>query len=90
MELRINIFSVADIIHHEAGAFQLKERAAIAGAQAIFVLEALQLFDVAGQIVLGAVKFPANQTAGVLGQRAELLQCRRKEFDLIVHLPALR
>ena len=42
------------------------------------------------QIVLGAVKFPANQTAGVLGQRAELLQCRRKEFDLIVHLPALR
>ena len=90
VELLINIFSVADIIYHEARAFQLKERAVIAGAQAILVLEALQFFDVPSQIVLGAVKFPANQTAGVLGQRAELLQGRRKEFDLIVHLPALR
>lgn len=39
--LLINGFSVADIIHHEASAFQLKERAVIAGAQAILVLEAL-------------------------------------------------
>ena len=67
MELLINIFSVADIIHDEASAFQFKERAVIAGAQAILVLEALEFFDVPGQIVLGAVKFPANQTAAFLG-----------------------
>jgi hypothetical protein len=38
--------------------------------------------------VLGAVKFAADQTAGVLGQRPELFQCRLKEFNLVVHLPA--
>src|SRR5437016_4425297 len=86
--LPINVFSVADIIHHEASAFQLKERAVIAGSKAILVLETLQLFDVPSQIVLGAVKFRANQTAGDLGQGAELLQCRRQEFNLIAHLPA--
>src|ERR1035437_1913540 len=72
--LLINVFSVADIIHHEASAFQLKEHAVIAGAQAILVLESLQLFDVAGQVVLGAVKLRTDQPPGVFRQRAELLQ----------------
>src|SRR5450432_4042438 len=57
MALLINVFSVADIIHHKAGAFQLKQHA-------ILVLETLQFFDVAGQVVLGAVKFHPDQTTG--------------------------
>lgn len=88
MALLINVFSVAYIIHHKASAFQFKKGAVISGAQAILVLEALQLFDVAGEITLGAVKFPADQTAGVLGQGPELFQGRRKKFNLIEHLRA--
>ena len=72
--LLINVFSVADIIHHEASAFQLKEHAVIAGAQAILILESLQLFDVAGQVVLDAVKLSTDQPPGAFRQRAELLQ----------------
>jgi hypothetical protein len=69
--LLINVFPVAHIIHHQAGAFQLKEHAVVAGAQAILVLEALELLDVAGQVVLGTVKLRADQATDVLGQGRE-------------------
>jgi len=52
MALLINVFSVAHIIHHEASAFQFKKGAVIPGAQAILVLEAFQLFDVARREVV--------------------------------------
>src|ERR1039458_8173278 len=81
--LLINVFPVADSIHHKASAFQLKQHAVIAGTQTILVLEAFQFFDVTGKIVLGAIKLRTDQTAGVLGHRAELLQCRWEEFNLI-------
>jgi hypothetical protein len=41
-------------------AFQLKEHAVIARAQAILIPEAFQLLDVAGQVVLGTVKLRAD------------------------------
>jgi hypothetical protein len=83
--LLINVFPVADIIHHEARAFQFKQHAVISGAQALFVLEAFQFFDVAGQVVLRAVKFCANQTACVLGQGAKLFQRGGNEINFVVH-----
>jgi uncharacterized protein YllA (UPF0747 family) len=87
--LLINVFPVADIIHHQASAFQLKEHAVIAGAQAVlFILEAFQFFDVAGQILLRAIQFRANQTPRVFWQRAELLQCRFNEINFVAHLSA--
>ncbi|MST95052.1 MAG: hypothetical protein EXS33_07255 [Pedosphaera sp.] len=57
MALLINVFSVADIIHHEASVLQFKERAVITGAQAVLVLEALEFFDVPGQVVLARSSF---------------------------------
>jgi hypothetical protein len=45
-------------------------------------------FDVAGQIVLRAVQFRANQTPRVFWQRAELFQRGFNEINFVAHLSA--
>jgi hypothetical protein len=83
--LLINVLPVTHIINDNRPAFQFKKDAVISGAQPVFVFEPLELLDIRRQVILQPVNFPSNQTPNVLGQRPELDQGHRQEFNLIPH-----
>src|ERR1035437_488131 len=83
--LLINVFSVANIIDHHYGAFQLKKHAVVTGAETVFVLEALELLHIARQVCLCTVYFPADETAGFLRQCPQLVPGRGHEFNFVAH-----
>lgn len=83
--LLINVLPVTHIINDNRRAFQFKKNPVISGPQPVFVFEALELLDIRRQIILQPVNFPADQPPNVLGQRPQLGQRHRQEFNLMPH-----